>query len=264
MTWVKIDDRFYDNPKNRTLGPAGRDLFIAGLTYCAKGLTDGDIPKADVPLILAQAQAKRSTVEKLLDAGRWLDMGDHLEVAEYLTYQPSKAKVLADRERERKKKQRQRAEADDFGPVPDHVPPGTTQGTPEGESPLSSRGPRSRPVPSTDVDRPGVSVLVTSDREPAFDAWWEHYPRKVAKGAARAAFGKALKKTTLDDLIAAAIAYADLPGRETRYTKHPATWLNDECWNDDNTPTRTESNGTRAAKNLVRRNGTTQQRELTQ
>lgn len=142
MTWVKIDDQFYDNPTNRSLGPLGRDLFLAGLTYCAKGLTDGVIPKTDLPLILAQAQAKRATVGKLLDAGRWLDMGDYLEVAEYLTYQPSKAKVLSDRERERKKKQRQRAEMDE--PVPPYVP----MGTPPRDTPQGVPRPPSRPVPS--------------------------------------------------------------------------------------------------------------------
>jgi hypothetical protein len=148
MPWVKLDDTFYDNPTNRSLGPAGRDLFVAGLAYCAKGLTDGVIPKGDLQLVLAQAQAKRSLVDRLIGAGRWSDEGDHFLVSEYLTYQPSKAKVLADREHEREKKRRQRqagARASRQGANGRFVPPGTTQvdnpgGVPGGGPPL--------PVPS--------------------------------------------------------------------------------------------------------------------
>lgn len=132
MTWVKLDDTFYDNPTNRALGPAGRDLFIAGLAYCAKGLTDGVIPKDDLALVLAQAQAKRTIVAKLVKAGRWIDRGDHYEVDQYLTYQPSKAKVLADRERDAAKKRRQRGAAN-RGDEGRYVPQGTAGGdTPQG------------------------------------------------------------------------------------------------------------------------------------
>lgn len=261
MTWVKIDDKFYDNPTNRELGAAGRDLFVAGLCYCAKGLTDGTIPKVDVPLLLAQAQAKRATVTRLVDAGRWLDLGDRYQVAEYLEYQLSKERVLADRERARKKKQRQRAGLDDedddpFEPVPPGSPPGDIPGDTQGDAPGGVPVLPSRPVPSTPDLRPPVgSVLVNGDRESAFAAFWSAYPKKVAKGAARTAFGKALKRSSVDVIVAGATAYANDPTREPRYTKHPATWLNADCWDDDHTPERTKSNGTKAALGLIDRYG---------
>ncbi len=109
MPWVKLDDGFYDNRTNRALGPAARDLFIAGLCYCAKGLTDGIIAKHDLPLILAQAQAKPRLVRQLVDAGRWLEAEDHYEVAEYLTYQFSRARVEAEREASRERQRRARS-----------------------------------------------------------------------------------------------------------------------------------------------------------
>lgn len=265
MTWVKVDDKFYDNPTNRELGAAGRDLFLAGLCYCAKGLTDGTIPKVDVPLLLAQAQAKRATVTRLVDAGRWLDLGDRYEVAEYLEYQLSKERVLADRERARKKKQRQRAgiedDEDPFEDVPPGSPPGDTTRDTQGDDPGGVPAPPSRPVPSTpDLRPPGGSVLVNADREAAFAAFWSAYPRKVAKATARTAFGKALKRTNLEALVAGATAYANDPHRDPAYTKHPATWLNGDCWEDDYTPERTRSNGTKAALGLLaRRNDHTQE-----
>lgn len=111
MTWVRLDDQFYDNPRNRALGPSGRDLFVAGLCYCNKGLTDGTIAKADLPLLLAQAQAKRSTVQVLVDAGRWVEHDDHYQVDNYLKFQPSRAKVLADRAAAAERALRSRARA---------------------------------------------------------------------------------------------------------------------------------------------------------
>lgn len=109
MPWVKIDDGFFDNRTNRALGAPGRDLFLAGLCYCAKGLTDGIIAKTDLALILAQAQAKPRVVEQLVKAGRWIDHGDHYEVDEYLTYQWSRARVEAEREASRERQRRARA-----------------------------------------------------------------------------------------------------------------------------------------------------------
>lgn len=125
MPWVKLDDSFFDNATNRRLGPAGRDLFVAGLAYCAKGLTDGRIDKADLPLVLASAQAKKPTVTALVGAGRWLDRGDHYEVDQYLTYQPSKAQVTAEREAARERQRRARAKGGESRRDIDRESPGT-------------------------------------------------------------------------------------------------------------------------------------------
>lgn len=71
----------------------------------------------------------------------------------------------------------------------------------------------------------------------AFDRFWNAYPRKVAKGAARKAFDRlAAKGTDLEAVITGAMAYRDSPIRMqggTQYTAHPATWLNAERWLDD-------------------------------
>lgn len=97
MTWVKLDDNFYDNLTNRELGAAGRDLFIASLCFCAKGLTDGKIPKTDVKMLLASAQSTPKTVQKLVAKGRWIENETHYQVANYLDFNPSREKVLAER-----------------------------------------------------------------------------------------------------------------------------------------------------------------------
>jgi Helix-turn-helix domain len=70
----------------------------------------------------------------------------------------------------------------------------------------------------------------------AFDRFWAVYPRRVAKEAARKAFAGAIKRggALVEALIAGAQRYAaERTGQNPKYTKHPATWLNAGCWEDE-------------------------------
>jgi len=87
----------------------------------------------------------------------------------------------------------------------------------------------------------GTNVPSTG-RAKAFDLFWQAYPRKVGKGAAREAFARAIRKIDGPDpparLMAALAAikpeWAKLPIDKV---PHPATWLNQERWEDgDVTP----------------------------
>jgi hypothetical protein len=67
-----------------------------------------------------------------------------------------------------------------------------------------------------------------------FDSWYPIFPRRIAKGAARKAYLKALDITSADTLYWGATAYsAACEGEDPRFIKHPATWLNQECWDDE-------------------------------
>lgn len=71
---------------------------------------------------------------------------------------------------------------------------------------------------------------------PFFQAFWHAYPRRIGKGAARTAFAKAMKVCDGDTIIQAALKYSkhcDSMGIERQYIPHPATWLNQERWEDD-------------------------------
>ncbi len=46
MAWVKIDDHFDEHPKLAAVGPIGWGVWLAGLAYCNRNLTDGFIPHA--------------------------------------------------------------------------------------------------------------------------------------------------------------------------------------------------------------------------
>lgn len=67
-----------------------------------------------------------------------------------------------------------------------------------------------------------------------FDEWWNVYPRKVGKSAARQAFENALNKIQVSKLIKATKEYAAVDV-EIQYQAYPATWLNQERWTDDTT-----------------------------
>lgn len=68
-----------------------------------------------------------------------------------------------------------------------------------------------------------------------FDRFWKVYPNKKGKGVARTAFQKAKAKVSVDVMISAvenqkrSRQWTDDGGK---YIPHPATWLNQERWDD--------------------------------
>lgn len=82
---------------------------------------------------------------------------------------------------------------------------------------------------------PSTEPSKDTDGEPeGFAEWWEAYPRKLAKGAARKAYRAALKKTDAGSLLASLRAYSF--SDVDRFVPHGATWLNDERWLDSSDP----------------------------
>jgi hypothetical protein len=83
---------------------------------------------------------------------------------------------------------------------------------------------------------------ISADR---FSDFWIAYPLKTSKPAARRAFVKAVKNNNVELIIQGAKSYRDDPNRDPRFTAHAATWLNNERWNDDPLPDRSNSAGQR-------------------
>lgn len=70
-----------------------------------------------------------------------------------------------------------------------------------------------------------------------FSEWWAAYPRKIGKRQAERAYKAALKAgASPEELLEALEAHKQhwrLANTETRYIKHPATWLNAGSWMDE-------------------------------
>lgn len=82
------------------------------------------------------------------------------------------------------------------------------------------------------------TALSLVDLQPVgFDEFWNVYPRKVGKQAAKKAWTKAIRLTSATTVIAGAIRYRDDPTRSPTYTQHPSSWLTDGRW-DDESPVR--------------------------
>lgn len=98
--WVKIDDRFFHNPKIRRAGKDGRELYLAGLTYVNGELTDGFIHRDDVAYIAgwAEVNAIPETVAQLVALRLWESVENGFLIHDYHEYNPSRAEVLATRQ----------------------------------------------------------------------------------------------------------------------------------------------------------------------
>ena len=76
----------------------------------------------------------------------------------------------------------------------------------------------------------------TEDADPWFTAFWDVYPRQTGYGAASDAFAKAIANgadpTVIIQSAAAYAARCQAIRKETQFTPHPATWLNQKRWND--------------------------------
>ena len=70
-----------------------------------------------------------------------------------------------------------------------------------------------------------------------FSEFWNDYPRKSDKRAALRAFKSALNRASFEEILAGAIRYAKDPNLpNTKYIKHPATWLNGDSWENGPLP----------------------------
>lgn len=107
--WVKLDDDFFDNPKTGPLSKGTKLLYLAGLTYCAKSLTDGKIDARGVKVVRALAEAGTQAVAELETSGRWEKNGSGYIVHDWLEYNPPAAKVLAQREAAKERMKRARS-----------------------------------------------------------------------------------------------------------------------------------------------------------
>lgn len=81
-----------------------------------------------------------------------------------------------------------------------------------------------------------LTLLPLDDWPPDYgDQFWDLYPRRIAKISAMKALAK-VRKTGVPwaKVKAGVLRYASYAAtRESQYIKHPTTWLNGGCWDDE-------------------------------
>jgi len=92
MPWIKLDDSFLTNAKILQAGLEARALYVAGLCYCGKTLSDGAIPAGMVPKLaaLADVDDAASAAATLVALGLWHDAPGGFAVHDYLDYNPTR------------------------------------------------------------------------------------------------------------------------------------------------------------------------------
>lgn len=108
MVWTTLDDGFPDHPKVLQLSDAAFRLHVAGLCYCNRLLTDGNIPTGYVSRLVPNFKTR--TFAELLDSSVWHSEGHScascpqpqpgcVYVHDFLATNRSKERVLAEREK---------------------------------------------------------------------------------------------------------------------------------------------------------------------
>jgi hypothetical protein len=124
MVWVRIDDHFDEHPKFAKAGPLGMALWLAGLAYCNRTLTDGFIPWSVARALIAwefldpaaskDGRRKRYriamtcgvvgddvtsefVIELLLTAGLWVEVDGGYRVHDYDQYQHTRERIEEER-----------------------------------------------------------------------------------------------------------------------------------------------------------------------
>lgn len=125
MPWVKFSDDWYDDEK---LAGASSDvlaLFSVGVTWCARNLTDGKVPSGVHRILVNLDGDADEVVAELVARNAWQEVPGGWVIVNYHRYQPTREKVLADREtdRARKEKDRERKRAQRSADGPGDVRP---------------------------------------------------------------------------------------------------------------------------------------------
>jgi len=124
---------------------------------------------------------------------------------------------------------------------------GVTAGAPRGDSAVADGVTLLSPEPSftpygseTVLEPSNAREARGTETAPAitFEAFYAAYPWHTGRQAAVKAWTKAVKAADPADIVAGACRYAADTNRDPAFTKQPATWLNQGCWDDDPLPAR--------------------------
>lgn len=100
MTWANVDDLFPEHPKVLAAGGDAAWLYICGLCFTNRNLTEGRIPKAVVPR-LSDRKAPARLAQRLVDVGLWHEEKDAYVIHDWEKYNEGAEAVKARKEQAR-------------------------------------------------------------------------------------------------------------------------------------------------------------------
>lgn len=94
MAWVRIEDGVTEHRKHLKAGPAAAWLWVCGIAYCQRQLSDGFIPIEAVPL-LGVPQGFSRLVERLVEVGLFDRVDGGYAVHDYHDFNDTRQEALA-------------------------------------------------------------------------------------------------------------------------------------------------------------------------
>jgi hypothetical protein len=113
MSWIRLTDTFPEDDKVDGLSDRAFRMFVTGLCYCGRNLTDGYLTTKAISTVAASSGVpKRSistVVSELETVGLWHRYAHGYWTPKYLDYNPSAEQVRADRAKAKSRMQRIRS-----------------------------------------------------------------------------------------------------------------------------------------------------------
>lgn len=229
MSWVKVDDGFPDHPKTLVLSLAAQGLWLVGLCYANRLMTDGHVPSALLRRI--GDQAAWPAAEELVAVGLWSETATGWEIHDYLEYQRSRAQI--------ENLSETRAEAGRRGGKANRRQTGSNGQAnakqTESKSEANPKQKRREEIREEEKRTNTGAAAQSSDAVPAgFETFWAMYPNRVEKKAAVAEWRRLAPDAGLQQAIVSAVE-AQARGRKWRegFVKAPHRWLKDRNWEDE-------------------------------
>lgn len=243
MAWVRVDDDLTEHPKVLSAGPLALIVHVRALCYASRNLTDGHIPPQIIGSFcwdlenmahVSMPVLATNLAEALCEANLWHRNGFGYVIHDYLKYNFSREEVL--------KRRVIRSSVGLSGGIMSGKSRRSASKQTRSKNEPNSKQTRSKnepPSPSPVVELlttvPSTALLPVPGCEPSsFETFWQAYPRKVGKGAARQAWAKRHPPITVVLVALARQRESEQWQRDGgQFIPHPSTWLNQERWQDE-------------------------------
>ncbi len=109
MTWVRIDDQFFNHHKVMELTNQAKLLFVASLCHANAQLTDGFVSGGAARALAGSLGIPTKASKELVDAGFWHKQEAGYSIHDYLEYQLSAKQIRVERDKAKERMQRLRS-----------------------------------------------------------------------------------------------------------------------------------------------------------
>ena len=107
MPWVKLTDDWYDDPDLIAAGPLSMLIWPILIAWSTRNLQDGNVPSGQIRRLVDWSELgadPEHAIAPLVACGRLQETPGGYRIVNFLKYQPSREKVLGDREKDKQRK----------------------------------------------------------------------------------------------------------------------------------------------------------------